>query len=76
GNNPPSVLETACYVIRVLSRSVGILRTTLVDHGVSVYVFRLLRHADLKVQIAATATICNLVPNFSPMREVSTVISL
>ena len=75
GNNPPSVLETACYVIRVLSRSVSTLRTTLVDHGIAVPIFRLLRHVDLKVQIAATATICNLVPNFSPMREVSKAIS-
>lgn len=71
GNNPPSVIGKACYAVRMLSRSVNILRTALVDNMVSVPVFRLLRHADLEVQTAATAVICNLVPNFSPMRDVS-----
>lgn len=71
GNNPPLVIGKACYAIRMLSRSVNILRTSLVDNMVSVPIFRLLRHADLEVQTAATATICNLVTNFSPMREVS-----
>ncbi|RYO86565.1 hypothetical protein DL766_003440 [Monosporascus sp. MC13-8B] len=70
GNNPPSVIAQACYALRMLSRSVNILRTSLVDHMVAAPVFRLiLRHADVEVQAAATATICNLVTNFSPMRD-------
>ncbi|KAI0011733.1 ARM repeat-containing protein [Xylariaceae sp. FL0662B] len=73
--NPISVIIAACYAIRMLSRSVNILRTTLVDHSVSTPLLRLLRHPDIKVQIAATASMCNLVPEFSPMRKVSTVSS-
>ncbi|KAI3327617.1 armadillo repeat protein [Xylariaceae sp. AK1471] len=67
--NPVSVVVAACYTIRMLSRSVNTLRTALVDHSVSAPLFRLLPHPDIDVQIAATASICNLVPEFSPMRD-------
>lgn len=70
GTNPVSVLIAACGAIRHLSRSVSILRTTLIDNGVVMPVFSLLQHPDIEVQIAATATVCNLVTDFSPMREV------
>ncbi|KAH8820459.1 armadillo-type protein [Xylogone sp. PMI_703] len=72
GVNPVSVMVAACGAIRALSRSVSILRTTLIDNGVAMPVFRLLRHPDIEVQIAATATVCNLVTDVSPMREVIT----
>jgi hypothetical protein len=71
GINSVDVLIAACGAIRALSRSVGILRTTLIDNGVAMPVFRLLQHPDIEVQIAATATVCNLVTDVSPMREVS-----
>ncbi|KAI0193625.1 armadillo repeat protein [Xylaria flabelliformis] len=67
--NPVSVIVSACYAIRMLSRSVNTLRTALVDQNASEPLFRLLRHPDVEVQIAATACICNLVPDFSPMRD-------
>ncbi|KAI1753718.1 armadillo repeat protein [Xylaria castorea] len=67
--NPVSVIVAACYGIRMLSRSVNTLRTALVDQNASEPLFRLLRHPDVEVQIAATACICNLVPDFSPMRD-------
>lgn len=70
GINPTSVLIAACGAVRHLSRSVSILRTTLVDNGVVMPVFNLLSHSDIEVQIAATATVCNIVTEFSPMREV------
>jgi hypothetical protein len=70
GINPVNVLIAACGATRALSRSVSILRTTLIDNGVVMPVFRLLRHPDLEVQIAATATACNLVTDVSPMRDV------
>jgi hypothetical protein len=76
GINPVNVLIAACGAIRALSRSVSILRTTLIDNGVAMPVFDLLRHPDIEVQIAATATVCNLVTDVSPMREVSTVHSI
>ncbi|KAL0940703.1 armadillo repeat protein [Colletotrichum truncatum] len=71
GSNPLSVLIAGCHAIRMLSRSVSILRTSLVDYAVAVPLFRFLRHPDVDVQIAATAAICNLVTEVSPMREVS-----
>ena len=70
GSNPVSVLIAACGAIRALSRSVSILRTTLIDNGVVMPVFRLLQHPDIEVQIAATASTCNLVTDVSPMRDV------
>lgn len=71
GSNPLSVVIAACHAVRMLSRSISILRTTLVDYGVSLPVFRFLKHPDVDVQVAATAAICNLVTEVSPMREVS-----
>lgn len=72
-DNPVSVVLAACYTVRMLSRSVNILRTTLVDHGVTGPLCQLLRHRDVEVQVAASASVCNLVMDFSPMREVSIV---
>lgn len=72
GANPVSVIIAACHALRTLARSVSILRTTLQDCGVVSPAFRLLRHADIEVQIAASGLMCNLVTNVSPMRDVST----
>lgn len=71
GINPLSVLIAACGAVRHLSRSVSVLRTTLIDNGVVMPVFALLQHSDIDVQISATAATCNLVMDFSPMREVN-----
>jgi armadillo repeat-containing protein 8 len=76
GLNPVNVLIAACGAVRALSRSVSVLRTTLIDNGVAEPVFRLLQHPDIEVQIAATATVCNLLTDVSPMREVSNSQSL
>lgn len=71
GTNPLPVVIAACHVVRTLARSVSILRTSLVDHAVALPIYRFMRHSDVNVQIAATATIINLVVEVSPVREVS-----
>ncbi|KAF2118874.1 armadillo-type protein [Lophiotrema nucula] len=66
--NPVSVLIAACNVARSLSRSISVLRTSLIDHGIAKPSFDLLTHPNVKVQIAATDVITNLVLEVSPMR--------
>ncbi|CAI4217249.1 unnamed protein product [Parascedosporium putredinis] len=69
GTNPPSVLIGACNVVRMLSRSVSVLRTALVDYEVFVPILKYTKHPVVDVQIAAMAVMVNLVTNVSPMRE-------
>ena len=69
--NPRHVILAACGTARGLSRSVSTLRTDLMDAGLAAPLFVLLRHSDIDIQVSATAVICNLVLEFSPMREVS-----
>ncbi|KAJ4347587.1 hypothetical protein N0V95_005281 [Ascochyta clinopodiicola] len=66
--NPDAVLKAACNATRSLSRSVSVLRTSLIDHGIANPIFELLNHQSVKVQIAATEVITNLVLEVSPMR--------
>ncbi|KAG9733773.1 ARM repeat-containing protein, partial [Aureobasidium melanogenum] len=59
----------ACHAATALSRSVSLLRTALIDAGITKPVYNLLTFPDLEVQIAATNVTCNLVLEFSPMRQ-------
>lgn len=68
--NPNIVILAACGAARGLSRSVSTLRTSLMDAGLAAPLFLLLRNQDAEIQVAATAVICNLVLEFSPMRDV------
>lgn len=69
--NTVAVLLAACKAATAMSRSVGNLRTSLIDAGLGKPVFALLKHSNNDVQIAATNVSINLVLDFSPMREVS-----
>ena len=69
--NPTSVLLAACRIAQTLSRSVGTLRTDLVDAGLASPLYTLIQYSGIDVQIAATSVVCNIVLEFSPMREVS-----
>lgn len=71
--NPESVLIAACLAAKCLSRSVGLLRTTLSDAGLAKPILALLNHLDPTVKKAATDVIINLSPEFSPMRKVRRV---
>ena len=68
--NPKEVILAACALAQGLSRSVSTLRTSLMDAGLAAPLFLLLKHQDVDLQVAATAVVCNLVLEFSPMREV------
>lgn len=71
GTNPISVIIAACFVVRMLSRSVHTSRTALIDHGVAAPILNFMRHSDVNVQIAATGTVINLVVAVNPAKEVS-----
>lgn len=68
GNTIPVILA-ACRAAQSMSRSVSVLRTSLIDGGIAKPLIQLLHHPSIEVQIAATDVCCNLLPDFSPMRE-------
>lgn len=68
--NYDAVLVAACLAARAMSRSVSLLRTSLIDCGLAKPILGLLKSTDVQVLIAAMNVVCNLVTDFSPMRPV------
>ncbi|KAL1620786.1 hypothetical protein SLS56_009510 [Neofusicoccum ribis] len=52
--NPVPVLIAACNAARAMSRSVSVLRTSMMDYGIAKPIYGLLKHPVLDVQIATT----------------------
>ncbi|KAI0373038.1 ARM repeat-containing protein [Pilatotrama ljubarskyi] len=69
-NHHVGVRYAACQCARALSRAVSALRTNIVDTGLGLAVFQLFMKQDEDRQVlhAASAVICNILTNFSPLR--------
>ncbi|KAI0045366.1 ARM repeat-containing protein [Auriscalpium vulgare] len=65
------VRYAACQVVRALSRSVAVTRTSLDDSGLgaSLYQVFLKEDEDRRVTYAALTAVCNLVSDHSPLRK-------
>ncbi|KAI0929233.1 hypothetical protein AcW1_006226 [Taiwanofungus camphoratus] len=65
------VRYAACQCVRALSRSVAVLRTNIVDTGLGMAVYKLFQKEDedRRVTFAASAVVCNLVNDCSPLRQ-------
>ena len=70
GNGREAIIA-ACGAMKALSRSVGTLRTSLMDAGLASPLFVLLKCQDIDLKTQATAVVVNLALSFSPMREAS-----
>ncbi|KAL9054706.1 MAG: hypothetical protein Q9162_003986 [Coniocarpon cinnabarinum] len=67
--NPDNVLVAACRASKAMSRSVYLLRTSLIDIGVSKPAYRLVQSSSVDVQVAALAVMSNMLVDCSPMRQ-------
>lgn len=64
----PGIRIAACTCIRSLSRSAKALRKDLMEENVAGALFPLLDDAVADVQAEASATLCNMVMDFSPIK--------
>ncbi|KAK6432925.1 hypothetical protein LTR95_010898 [Oleoguttula sp. CCFEE 5521] len=68
GNTIPVVLA-ACNAARSMSRSVGLLRTSLLDASLAKPIITLMKHPNHNVKLAATDVCINLLNEFSPTKR-------
>ncbi|KAI5305465.1 hypothetical protein KEM56_004355 [Ascosphaera pollenicola] len=67
--NSIAVIHAACMAARALCRSPKLLRTVLKEADMSKPPIKLLSHPDVDIKLAATAVLCNLTLDFSPMKQ-------
>lgn len=67
--NTTAVVLAACRAAKSMSRSVSLLRTSLIDAGIAKPIFELIKHPNVEIRIVATNVCANLLLDFSPMRE-------
>ncbi|KAI9669993.1 MAG: hypothetical protein M1831_007029 [Alyxoria varia] len=67
--NPLFVVLAGLKAIRTISRSVSLLRTKLGDYELHKPIHELVKHPCAEVVVGATDVICNIVMDFSPMRD-------
>ncbi|KAI5291221.1 hypothetical protein KEM54_005815 [Ascosphaera aggregata] len=66
--NSIAVIQAACMAARALCRSPKLMRTNLKEAEMSKPAIKLLAHPDVDIKLAATAVLCNLTLDFSPMK--------
>jgi armadillo repeat-containing protein 8 len=69
----PAVRYSACQCARALTRSIHVLRTSVMDTGIGASLFGIVKNAeeDRRVRVIALDGLCNLLNDFSPFREVN-----
>ena len=73
--NPNGVIIAACRATTAMSRSVLMLRTSLMDAAIAKPILDLVQHHETDVKVAALAVMCNFLIDSSPMRNVSRSLS-
>ncbi|KAJ2037569.1 hypothetical protein H4S03_002897 [Coemansia sp. S3946] len=68
GHNDNGVKAAACLCTRYIIRSVSICRTHVPESGILVPLLALLQDKTADVQVTASATLVNLLTDFSPLR--------
>ncbi|KAF2663435.1 ARM repeat-containing protein [Microthyrium microscopicum] len=66
---PCIAILAAMELVTALSRSISVLRTSLIDAKIAIPIFDLARNKNMEIKISAVNVLTNLVMHFSPMRD-------
>jgi len=71
---PTTLILAALELLRALSRSITILRTSLIDANVAMPVLELSKSKNSHIRLHAVYVLTNMILQFSPMKEVCLVV--